>query len=98
MTSGHEHTIPLAGLYVILDSSVRPDWPLMEVLNAAATGGVRIFQYRNKTGSMKEAYAEAGPLRHRARDLHVLFLVNDRCDLALAVDADGVHLGQEDLP
>jgi thiamine-phosphate pyrophosphorylase len=98
MTSGHEHTIPLAGLYVILDPSVRPDRPLMEVLNAAATGGVRIFQYRNKTASMKDAYAEAGPLRSRARDLHVLFLVNDRCDLALAVDADGVHLGQEDLP
>jgi thiamine-phosphate pyrophosphorylase len=47
---------------------------------------------------MKEAYAEALPLRKVAQDLGVLFIVNDRCDLALAVDADGVHLGQGDLP
>ena len=47
---------------------------------------------------MKDAYAEALPLRNTARELGVLFIVNDRCDLALAVDADGVHLGQDDLP
>ena len=98
MTSGREQAIPLAGLYVILDPSVRPDRPLMEVLNAAAAGHVRIFQYRNKTASMKDALTEAGPLRRRARELNVLFLVNDRCDLALAINADGVHLGQSDLP
>jgi thiamine-phosphate pyrophosphorylase len=98
MTSSRTHAIPLTGLYVILDRSVRQDRPLMEVLNAAAAGGARIFQYRNKTASMKDALAEAGPLRRRARDLNVLFLINDRCDLALAVDADGVHLGQADLP
>lgn len=98
MTSGRERAIPLAGLYVILDPSVRPDRPLMEVLNAAAAGHVRIFQYRNKTASMKDALIEAGSLRRRARELNVLFLINDRCDLALAIDADGVHLGQSDLP
>lgn len=98
MTSVRERAIPLAGLYVILDPSVRPDRPLLEVLNAAAAGGVRIFQYRNKTASMKDAFTEAGTLRRRARDLDVLFLINDRCDLALAIDADGVHLGQTDLP
>jgi len=47
---------------------------------------------------MKDAYAEALPLRNTARELGVLFIVNDRCDLAMAIDADGVHLGQEDLP
>ncbi len=47
---------------------------------------------------MKEAYAEALALRKVAADLGVTFIVNDRCDLALAVDADGVHLGQGDLP
>ena len=57
-----------------------------------------IFQYRNKTSSMKEAYEEALPLRNLAAELGVLFIVNDRCDLALAVGADGVHLGQGDLP
>ena len=88
----------LAGLYVILDPSVRADRPLVDVLNVSATAGAKIFQYRNKTASMKAAYAEALPLRKIAHELGVLFIVNDRCDLALAVDADGVHLGQGDLP
>ena len=87
-----------SGLYVILDPSVCPDRPLLEVLKASATAGAKLFQYRNKTASMKAAYAEALPLRKLAQDLGVLFIVNDRCDLALAVDADGVHLGQGDLP
>jgi thiamine-phosphate pyrophosphorylase len=98
MTAVREGAIPLGGLYIILDPSVRPDRPLIEVLDAAAAGGARMFQYRNKTAPMKEAFAEAGMLRRRARDLEALFLVNDRCDLALAIDADGVHLGQADLP
>jgi thiamine-phosphate pyrophosphorylase len=98
MMSGRAHVTSLAGLYVILDPSARPGRPLIEVLNAAAAGGVRLFQYRNKTASMKDAVVEAEPLRRRARELGVLLLVNDRCDLALALDADGVHLGQTDLP
>lgn len=89
---------PLSDLYVILDPSIRPDRSLIAVLKAAVAGGARIFQYRNKIGSMKDAYTEALPLRNAARDLGALFIVNDRCDLALAVDADGAHLGQDDLP
>ena len=88
----------LAGLYVILDPSVCSDRSLVDVLKASVTAGAKIFQYRNKTASMKAAYAEALPLRKAAQELGVLFIVNDRCDLALAVDADGVHLGQGDLP
>jgi thiamine-phosphate pyrophosphorylase len=88
----------LSGLYIILDPSVCPARPLTEVLTAAAEAGASIFQYRNKTASMKEAYVEALALRQAAAKAGVLFIVNDRCDLALAVDADGVHLGQGDLP
>jgi len=88
----------IGGIYVILDPSVCPDRSLTDVLKEAAAAGVRLFQYRNKSASMKEAYAEALLLRNVARDANVTFIVNDRCDLALAVDADGVHLGQEDLP
>ena len=91
-------SIQLAGLYVILDPAVLPARPLAEVLTRSASAGAKIFQYRNKTGSMKEAYAEALPLRRLARELGVLFILNDRADLALAIDADGVHLGQDDLP
>ena len=88
----------LAGLYVILDSSVSSNRPLVDVLKASATAGAKIFQYRNKTASMKVAYEEALPLSKVAQELGVLFIINDRCDLALAVDADGVHLGQGDVP
>ena len=88
----------LSGLYIILDPSVCPARPLVEVLTASAEAGALLFQYRNKTASMKEAYVEALALRHTAAKAGVLFIVNDRCDLALAVDADGVHLGQGDLP
>lgn len=91
-------TDPLAGLYVILDPSVCPGRSLDNILKEAAGAGAKLFQYRNKLASMKEAYAEAVPLRKIAAELGVTFIVNDRCDLALAVDADGVHLGQGDLP
>ena len=87
-----------SGLYIILDPSVCPDHPLVEVLMSAAEAGASLFQYRNKAASMKTAYEEALVLRRVAAQAGVLFIVNDRCDLALAVDADGVHLGQGDLP
>ena len=92
------HSHRLSGLYVILDPSVCPERPLRDVLTQSAKAGARIFQYRNKTASMKDAYVEALALRQAAAKAGVLFIVNDRCDLALAVDADGVHLGQGDLP
>ncbi|OYT20724.1 MAG: thiamine phosphate synthase [Nitrospira sp. UW-LDO-01] len=82
----------------MLDPSVCPDRPLHEVLKVSAAAGATLFQYRNKSASMKDAYIEAMELRKLAAELEVLFIVNDRCDLALAVDADGVHLGQGDLP
>ena len=88
----------LSGLYIILDPSIRPERSLTDVMREASTAGARLFQYRNKSASMKEAYAEALVLRKAALDEGVTFIVNDRCDLALAINADGVHLGQEDLP
>ena len=89
---------PFSGFYIILDPSVCPDRSLADILEEAAVAGTKLFQYRNKSASMKEAYAEALPLRKTAAELGVTFIVNDRCDLALAVEADGVHLGQTDLP
>ena len=88
----------LSGLYIILDPSVCPARPLIEVLETAAKAGAVLFQYRNKTASMKDAYVEALALRQAAAKAGVFFIVNDRCDLALAIDADGVHLGQGDMP
>jgi len=82
----------------VLDPTVRPDRPLTDLLREAAAHGVRLFQYRDKASGMKDAYLCALALRQAATEVGALLIINDRCDLAMAVEADGVHLGQEDLP
>lgn len=61
--------------------------------------GVKVIQYRNKNANTKELYNEAHKLRQICKNYdNVMFLINDRVDIAIAVDADGVHLGQDDMP
>ncbi len=60
--------------------------------------GVRIIQYREKNASTKIMYDEAVRIKDLCRQHDALFIVNDRIDIALAVDADGVHVGQDDMP
>jgi thiamine-phosphate pyrophosphorylase len=67
-------------------------------MTAALSAGVRLFQYRNKSGTKRSVYEASLPLARIAREANALFLVNDHADIASAVDADGVHLGQDDLP
>ena len=95
----------LADCRLYLVTSPAPD--LEAVVEAALQGGVRLVQYRAKEGSLAPDGApitdgvrlqQAQALRELCRRHGALFLVNDRIDLALAVDADGVHLGQGDLP
>jgi len=88
----------LHGLYPILDPRLVQRLSLVEALKEAAAGGARLFQYRDKAASGKDAYRQAEQLRRAASDAGAILIVNDRCDLALAVDADGVHVGQDDLP
>ena len=88
----------LCGLYIILDPHIVQRLTLVDALKEAAAGGARLFQYRDKTASGKDLYHQAERLRQAARDVEATFIVNDRCDVALAVEADGVHLGQGDLP
>ncbi len=87
-----------SGLYVILDERWASRCSLVSVLHQAGDAGVKLVQYRNKMGSMKQAYMSAHTLRDVAAKFSITFIVNDRCDLALAVEANGVHLGQTDLP
>jgi len=102
MTSDHVSRRPLRsllnGLYLILDERWSSRCSLPEVLREAGQAGVKLVQYRNKTGSMRDAYKVACTLRKIAEEWEMMFLVNDRCDLAMAVEANGVHLGQTDLP
>ncbi|WP_342348752.1 thiamine phosphate synthase [uncultured Nitrospira sp.] len=84
--------------YLIVDESWASRCILAEVVQQAGEAGVKLVQYRNKTGSMKQAYEAGRALRSVAAERDMTFIVNDRCDLALALEADGVHLGQADLP
>ena len=64
----------------------------------ALAGGVRFFQYRAKRASRRAVHAVCARLAPLLRDAGAVFVVNDHADIAAAVDADGVHLGQDDLP
>ncbi len=68
------------------------------MVEAAIRGGVTVVQYREKAASTRRMIAEARELRQLCRAAGVPFIVNDRIDVALAVDADGVHVGQDDMP
>jgi thiamine-phosphate pyrophosphorylase len=85
----------MRGFYFITDAGLSRAGNVSDVAQAVAAG-VRVVQYRDKHSQPEQARAEARKLRKLCRD--VLFLVNDRVDLALEVEADGVHLGQDDLP
>ena len=85
-------------LYVILDRSVAGGRDLDPILAAVLAGGAEMVQLREKTWPSGTLFPMAQRLRARCRAAGVPFIVNDRVDLALAVDADGVHLGQDDLP
>ncbi len=85
-------------LYVILDRSVARGRGLPELLDAVLAGGCRLVQLREKTLPPAELYPLAEALRRRCKEMGALFIVNDRADLALALDADGLHVGQDDLP
>lgn len=75
-----------------------PSEQLIPVVEAALQGGVTLVQYRDKTADDFVRIELAYKLRQLCHQYGALFIVNDRTDLALAVDADGVHLGQQDLP
>ncbi|HEY7366366.1 MAG TPA: thiamine phosphate synthase [Methylomirabilota bacterium] len=85
-------------LYVILDRTAARGRDLTEILESTIAGGCRMVQLREKEWPSGRLLALADRLRARCREARVTFVVNDRLDLALALAADGVHLGQEDLP
>lgn len=85
----------MKGYYFITDSVLSRAGNISDVIEAAACK-VEVVQYRNKSAETREMYEEARRLREICQDL--TFLINDRIDIALAVDADGVHLGQSDMP
>jgi thiamine-phosphate pyrophosphorylase len=94
----------LRGLYVITEEGQAPTPASQrasrheEIARAALAGGASIIQLRDKSTPLPQLYHIALSLRRLTRAAGALFFVNDRPDLALASDADGVHLGPDDLP
>jgi thiamine-phosphate pyrophosphorylase len=82
--------------YLVTDSGLSKKGTLSDVLDAVSAG-CRIVQYREKNKSTKDLITEASQIKAICGD-DAIFLVNDRIDVALAVNADGVHLGQNDMP
>lgn len=85
-------------LYVILDRSVAGGRQLPDLLEAVLAGGCRLVQLREKTLPLAELLPLARHLARQCREADARFIVNDRADLALACGADGLHVGQDDLP
>ncbi len=85
----------IQGYYFITDSGLSRSGNLSDV-EQALRANVSVVQYRNKNTSTREFYDEALLIRRICKN--AIFLINDRVDIALAVGADGVHLGKSDLP
>jgi thiamine-phosphate pyrophosphorylase len=85
-------------LYVILDRTAARGRDLEDLLDAVLAGGCRLVQLREKEWPSGRLYPLARRLAARCRAAGAVFVVNDRVDLAVTAGADGVHLGQDDLP
>jgi thiamine-phosphate pyrophosphorylase len=85
-------------LHVITDTTLQERFSHAELAELAIQGGADTIQYRSKSGDVRRMIEEAAEVREVCLRNGVTFLVNDRVDIALAVDADGVHLGREDMP
>ena len=85
-------------IYPIIDSSIVTLDNIGKTAEAIIDGGAKILQLRAKSLSSKEFLETARIIRKITKDKGTVFIVNDRVDIALLTDADGVHLGQDDLP
>ena len=84
-------------LYPILDASCFPDAEsLCTAAEELAAAGIALLQYRNKSGNARQMLDHARELKHRVGS-RVTLIMNDRADLCLAADFDGLHVGQDDL-
>jgi len=86
----------LPRLYVILDAALLTV-PETDCARNLVDAGVRLLQYRNKSASSRELFESAKKFSAQLQPQGVSFVVNDRADVAALVDADGVHVGQQDL-
>lgn len=87
----------LAGLYAMADTSVLPEDLLVPATSLAIGSGARLVQYRSKSDDTALKEWQAVDLLHLCRGLNVPLIINDDVELAAAINADGVHLGKDDM-
>ncbi len=92
------HIFLSAGIYAITAEKLSAGRKNLEVVEAMLAGGIRFLQYREKEKNARARYEECLALRALTQKYHAVFIIDDFVDLALAVGADGVHIGQEDIP
>ncbi|MFW5754097.1 MAG: thiamine phosphate synthase [Marinilabiliaceae bacterium] len=85
-------------LYLVTDRDLSLGRPLKEIVQKAVAGGVTMVQLREKNAPTNEYIREALSVKELLKQHKVPLIINDRVDVALAVDADGVHIGQNDMP
>ncbi|MFL5626808.1 MAG: thiamine phosphate synthase [Ktedonobacteraceae bacterium] len=90
--------LPRLRLHVLTDHQWARGRDIVTVATAALNGGATIIQLRNKVASTRVLIEEGQALRALTRERDALLIINDRIDVALAVEADGAHVGQEDMP
>jgi thiamine-phosphate pyrophosphorylase len=84
--------------YLVTGEALSAGRSTVEIVEAAIAGGVDVVQLRDKDRTVRERYETGRKLRELTREAGIPLVVNDRIDLAKAIDADGVHLGDDDLP
>ena len=85
-------------LYLVTDHRNKTEEEFLNIIEEAIKGGTSIVQLREKTASTKDFYQLALKVKEITTRYDVPLLINDRMDIALAVDSEGVHLGQDDMP
>lgn len=85
-------------LHVLTDVVLQSRFSHIELTRLAIAGGADTIQFRQKSGSTREMIEIARQMKRLCKDAGVTFIVNDRIDVAIAAEADGVHLGQDDFP
>ena len=85
-------------LHILTDMVLQSRFSHMEITRLAIAGGADTIQYRQKSGTTREMIEIARNMKRLCSEAGVTFIVNDRLDVAIAAEADGVHLGQDDFP
>lgn len=85
-------------LYLVTDRQLLDGKDIYRCIEEAILGGVTMLQLREKDISTADFYEMALKIKSISRKYHIPFIINDRLDVALAVDADGLHIGQDDMP